>query len=361
MNDAIYSLKKHQLSELAAYRDHLRKHPELKWLFFELTNACNLHCAHCGSHCKSKGEVLSLNSIDKTLLTIPTEAKPIVCLTGGEPLLHPDFFIIAKHIAELGFEWGMTSNGTLIDYAVAHRLHQCSMGTVSISLDGLEVSHDRFRKKKGAWEKAVEGIRHLQEVGFSPQVTTVVHADNINELGQLYEFLCNLDIDSWRIINVEPIGRACEAHRILLSSEQFTTLLHFIQAKRYDLSCPMEVTYGCSHYLGIELERMVRNNYFLCGAGIYVASIRSNGDICACLDIKNIPSLVQGNIITDNFWNVWCQQFHVFRIDRTENSSTCVDCEDRWICGGDSAHTWNWETDEPLLCGKKAIIQELHS
>ena len=349
-DEAVYQLKKEQLYALAAYRDHLRAEPDLRWLFFEVTNVCNLSCAHCGSRCTADGNRLSVADVRKTLQTIPSADRPTVCLTGGEPLLHPDFFSIARCVAEMGFDWGMTSNGTLIDRQTALKLRETRMGSVSISLDGMEKTHDRLRRREGAWRKTVQGIVHLQDEGISPQVTTVVHASNIEELEELYLFLCDLGITSWRPINVEPIGRACESKQMLLTAQQFDRLLSFIREKRYDSSCPMEVTYGCSHFLGVETERMVRDHYFICGAGIRVASVRSNGDICACLDIENLPSLVQGNIATDDFWDVWIRGFDAFRTDRTEKSHTCQACENRRICGGDSAHTWDWIENEPLLC-----------
>lgn len=348
----IHKLKNGQLQALAAYRDHLRMEPELRWLFFEVTNTCNLFCAHCGSSCTAAGNRLSADDVQKTLRTIPENLKPMICLTGGEPLTHPEFFEIAGCVSGMGFHWGMTSNGTLIDRLTARKLRETGMGTVSISLDGMEKTHDKLRQKEGAWKKAIDGIRYLQDAGFSPQITTVVHADNIDELEELYLFLCGLGITSWRPINVEPIGRACESERMLLTASQFDGLLNFIREKRYDQSCPMEVTYGCSHFLGTEMERMVRKNYFFCGAGIWVASVRSNGDICACLDIENLPSLVQGNIGKDSFWDIWRQRFEAFRSDRTEISQNCQTCEDRYICGGDSAHTWDWTKNEPLLCLK---------
>ncbi len=357
IDDSIRNFKRRQLELLAEDRDHLRLHPKLKWLFFEITSACNLHCAHCGSSCEAKGERLSAGDIKKVLQSVPSK-KPMICLTGGEPLLHPDFFGIAEAVMENGFSWGMTSNGTLVSRETARKLRDYSMSTISISLDGLETKHDIFRQKNGAWQQAVDGIRNLQEAGFAPQVTTVVHAENMDQLDDLYHFLAGLGIESWRIINIEPIGRACESKRLLLTKEQFGRLLQFIRTKRYDQSNPMEVTYGCSHYLGTDMERMVRDNYFLCGAGIYVASVRSNGDICACLDIENSPSLAQGNINKDDFWQVWCQKYLVFRSDRTKNSPTCCDCEDRRICGGDSAHTWDWKANEPLMCWKKGLFEE---
>lgn len=345
----LIELKRSQLEELAKHRDRLRVSPHLRWLFFEITDRCNLRCRHCGSNCSAEGQYLAVSDIVRTLSTIRSD-KPMICLTGGEPMLHPEFFAIAESIISRGFRWGMTTNATLIDDETAIRLRSAGMSTVSVSLDGMERSHDDLRQRKGAWQLALRGISALQKAGFEPQVTTVLHQGNISELEKLYDLLCGMGIKSWRPINVEPIGRACESGDMLLSSEQFAGLLGYIRAKRFDSGCDMEVTFGCSHYLGPEFERMVRDHYFLCGAGILTASVRSNGDICACLDIENRPELIQGNIRSDDFMDVWTNGFREFRRDRTADCSMCLKCTERYICGGDSTHTWDFDNSKPLLC-----------
>ena len=265
-------------------------------------------------------------------------------------MMHPDFWEIAGCVQSLGFFWGMTTNAVLIDEEATLKLKQTGMSTVSVSLDGMERSHDSLRRKKGSWNLAVNGLRSLQMAGFEPQVTTVIHQGNIDDLEPLYNLLCKMGITSWRPINIEPIGRACESNGLFLRKDQFAYLISYIRSKRFDRDCKMEVTYGCSHYLGIEYERMVRDHYFLCGAGTLTASVRSNGDICACLDIENRQELVQGNIRTDNFMDVWQDRFQAFRRDRTADCAKCADCSERYLCGGDSAHTWDYEKKEPLLC-----------
>ena len=345
----IRELKRSQLEDVAAYREKLRIEPRLNWLFFEITNRCNLKCKHCGSSCTASGEELSVDDVKNTLKTIHAPL-PMVCLTGGEPMLHPDFFEIAECVRALGFRFGITSNATLIDDVTALKLRDVGMSTISVSLDGFEESHDNLRQQKGAWKRAVRGLDALKKAGFYPQVTTVIHRENFGELEAFYEFLCEIGITDWRVINVEPIGRACESSDFMLSSEQLAQLIGFIKSKRFDDKCDMHVTFGCSHYLGVDEERMVRDHYFLCAAGIITASVRSNGDICACLDIENRPELIQGNIRRDNFFEVWQHSFKPFRRDRTADSEKCTFCPERFICGGDSAHTWNFGKNEPLLC-----------
>lgn len=344
------AFKRAQMEQLAQFRNQLRINPRLHWLFFEITSRCNLRCQHCGSSCTAQGSMLTLQDIERTLQTIQCR-KPMVCLTGGEPLMHPDFFEIGHRVKEMGFHWGMTTNATLIGPQEAEKIRRAGMSTVSVSLDGLEAQHDALRQTNGAWKRAIDGIRHLQAVGYAPQVTTVIHPGNINQLEPLYDLLCDLGVTSWRPINVEPIGRACESKDLLLTPGDFRQLIAFIREKRFDQRCQIEVTFGCSHYLGLETERMVRDHYFICSAGISTASVRCNGDICACLDIVNRPELVQGNIHTDSFMDVWLHRFGAFRRDRTADSPECAACPDRCICGGDSTHTWDFDQKRPLLCG----------
>lgn len=347
----ITELKRSQLEHLAEHRDGLRIKPNLHWLFFEITSRCNLKCKHCGSSCSSHGEALTVEDVRNTLGTLDSKF-PMICLTGGEPMLHPDFFEIANTVKSMGFSWGMTTNATLIDESVALRLKKAGMSTVSVSLDGMEASHDKLRGHNGSWRLAVRGIEALGRAGFEPQVTSVFHRGNFGDIEPLYAYLCELGVKNWRPINVEPIGRACESSDMLLSCEEFAQLISFIRAKRFDSSCKMNVTFGCSHYLGVESERMVRDHYFMCGAGILTASVRSNGDICACLDIENRRELVQGNVRKDRFMDVWYNGFKDFRRDRTADCKECIECPERFVCGGDSAHTWDYENKKPLLCYK---------
>ena len=168
-----------------------------------------------------------------------------LCITGGEPLLYPEFFPLMDAAKEKGFRWGMTSNAALISKEVAGRLRKTGMETISVSIDGLQPTHDILRGRANAWKDAMRGIDHLIETGgFSHiQVTTVVNHDNIHELDGLYEILRKIDIDSWRIIGLEPIGRALEHPKKMLTGEDQRYMFSFIREKREER---MPVTYGCS-------------------------------------------------------------------------------------------------------------------
>ena len=108
------------MQQLATYREEtLRPHPELRSLFLEITPFCNEHCLHCGSRCGDIDvkDMLTKEEIASVLRQVKKDfdiSKMRLCVTGGEPLLREEFFDIMQDAKELGFMWGMTSNGAII-------------------------------------------------------------------------------------------------------------------------------------------------------------------------------------------------------------------------------------------------------
>ena len=352
-------MKRAHLGHMRDYRTTLMTEPKLRNLFLELTLRCNEHCLHCGSHCGDvKSEELTVEQyrtfLEQVKEDMTTEGK-MLCITGGEPLLRKEFFDIMGAAHELGFSWGMTSNATLIDDSVAKDLKRVGMGTISVSIDGLEETHDAFRRTPGGYKKAMSGIESLLRVGGfqNVQVTTVVTHQNIGQLDELYKILNEIDIDSWRVINMEPMGRAKQHPELLLTPDDYKTIFEFIRNKRI---AGEPVTYGCSHYLGMEYEREVRDWYYLCTAGLYTASITANGDIIACLDIERRPEFVQGNVLKDRFSEVWKNKFQIFRRDLSDDNEVCSKCEHKDFCHGDAYHSWDFDNNKPLVCFKDILF-----
>ncbi|MBQ3283805.1 MAG: radical SAM protein [Atopobiaceae bacterium] len=345
-------VKTAHLNKLADYTREFYRAPELRKLFFELTLQCNERCFHCGSSCTAaKGDELSreewMGIIDQVKADFDTSRMQL-CITGGEPLLNRDFFDIMGYAHEQGFKWGMTSNATLITPAVARRLAEVGMGTISVSIDGLRETHDELRGLRGGYDRAMAGIQNLIDVGTfkNVQVTTVINHGNIGQLDELFDIMDGLDIDSWRVINLEPIGRALLRPDLMLTKDDYVRLFEFIREKRR-AGYPLE--YGCSHYLGLEYEAEVREWYWLCNAGVYTASIMSNGDIGACLDIERRPETIQGNIRRERLRDVWEGRFELFRRDLSDLNPECQACEHARFCRGDAHHSWDYDASRPMV------------
>lgn len=355
----IRGLKEKHLEQLAEYHETLVRRPDLRRLFFELTLRCNAHCFHCGSNCTSlPGDELTLEEYKRILEQVRDDFgtdRLQLCITGGEPLLREDFFEIMGYAHRLGFKWGMTSNATLITKECACKLAECGMGTISVSIDGLPETHDRLRGLKGGYSLAMAGIQNLidQKAFRAIQVTTVFNHKNISEIDALFDIMDGLDIDSWRVINLEPIGRALSRPDLMCTKEDLIRMFEFIREKRRE-GYPLE--YGCTHYLGLEYEVEVREWYWLCNAGVYTASIMANGDIAACLDIERRPELIQGNIKKDRLRDVWEGRFEIFRQDLSEKCEDCRGCESRRYCRGDAYHSWDYDNNRPMVCMKNILF-----
>ena len=348
-------LKKEKADIVAEYRKQLQKSPQLKYLFLELTSHCNEHCLHCGSRCgEFEYDELTFDDYKHILDTVKEDfdiRRMMLCITGGEPLLRLDFFEIMNYAKSLGFTWGMTSNGTLIDDDVTQKLYYAGMGTIALSIDGLPEYHDAFRQTPGGFDAAMKGLHSLVNFGKFKDimVTTVVTHQNIDQLDDMYEIFKNIDIDTWRVINMEPMGRAKDYPDMLLTKDDYIRLFEFIRNKRI---ANENVVYGCGHYLGEEYEGELRDWFYMCIAGTQVASIASNGDILACLDIERRPELVQGNIKIDRFGDVWKNKFDFYRRDLGSECAACQKCESYKYCLGDSVHSWDFENHKPGLCMK---------
>lgn len=357
MDERLKKTKLKYLNKLYKYRQKLYKNPILANLFIEVTSRCNARCEHCGSNCENiiSEDEISADDLKKTLLDISKHYKTkdiLLNITGGEPLVRKDLFEIMNYANKLGYRWGMTSNGMLINDEILEKMNQTKMETISISIDGLKQTHESFRKVPGSFDRIIENIKKLQHVPSIKivQVTTVANKKNLSELEELYRLMKKINIASWRVINVDPIGRAKNNDDILLNKDEYKYLFNFIKEKREENV--INVEYGCSHYLDLLMEKELRDTYFYCVAGLYVASILSNGDIFVCPNVERRPELIQGNIKKDNFVEIWENKFKIFRNNDRIKNDKCKNCSNWKYCLGDSFHTFDFEKMRPNFCIK---------
>lgn len=339
----------------------LSKNPKLYNLFWETTLKCNAKCKHCGSNARENiniNEELTTQEIKDTFNGIAKKYHAneiLINVTGGEPLLRKDLFEVMTYARNLGFHWGMTTNGILINNEIIKKMKSSGMETISISLDGLEHTHNEFRGVPNSYEKIIENIKNLKKANFLDclQITTVINKSNINELEKLYSILQNLNINSWRILSIEPIGRANENKDLLLKKDDYEKLLYFIKNKRK--TSKFEIKYGCTHFLGMKFEKEVRPHMFFCVAGYTTASILYNGDIYVCPSVERRKELIQGNVKTDDFIYVWENKFKWFRDENKLKCKECDNCKNWKYCSGDSLHTWDFDNKKTKICINKML------
>ncbi|HID29231.1 MAG TPA: radical SAM protein, partial [Desulfobacterales bacterium] len=187
-------------------------HPQsnLRLVAWEVTRNCNLSCIHCRASA-SKGPFPDELDTDASLTLldqISEVGKPVVILTGGEPLLRADIFELARHGTRKGLRMVMAPNGTLITEAIAREMAEAGIQRISISLDGAtKESHDRFRQVDGAFEGALRGIKWAKQADIDFQINTTITLQNLEEMPKIQELAAKLGAVAHHIFLLVPTGR----------------------------------------------------------------------------------------------------------------------------------------------------------
>lgn len=200
---------------------------------FNLTRDCNLECVHCYSGSKRKrfpGQ-LETETIKETLHDLADFGIPALLLSGGEPLVHRDFDDILRTVEELGLRTTLSTNGTLIDEAMARKLHDSCIRYVGISLDGLRDLNDDFRGVEGAFERAVNGIRNCKDAGQKVGLRMTLTSYNHDQLPGIFEFIREENIDRVCFYHLAYAGRGKDIAEADLTDRQRRNAIETIIAE----------------------------------------------------------------------------------------------------------------------------------
>jgi len=355
-----------------------------------LTYQCNLRCKHCYENAGQKRPELSTDEakqvLDK-LSKLSGIGLPALSLSGGEPLARKDFFELAAYAKKRVGYLSIASNGTLITRDNAKRLKDVGVDYVEISIDGATpLVHDSFRGMPGAFEKAMDGVKNSLEEGVDTCIATVLHRDNVDELGKLVGLSKQLGT-RFMHFNYIPTGRAKSRVELDLTPAQRYQVLEtigkeiiglYMQKKEEELklgksdikvdrffsTCPQyaSVTKELSHKQGENF--MVEAHYaakqgvenvanFLggCGAGRLYCCLEPNGDIKPCVFFQTSKETVLGNMLKDSFEDIWDTNPLLWKLRVREDLEDCtVDgekvgcggCPDKYICGGCRARAYSY-------------------
>ena len=330
---------------------------ELSYLFWECTQRCNLNCLHCGSDCNfdSTNRDMPFADFLKAIHPLKNRYKQdsiTVVLTGGEPLLRNDLSQCGKTLRENGFRWGIVTNGFAYDADTHARFLASGMGAITVSIDGLEETHNWLRGNRRSFSKAVQALDLITSSDrLFYDVVTCVNSRNIDELPELEDFLISKKVKAWRLFTIAPIGRASDNPDLQLNSNQIIRLMDFISLSRMDKQ--IDIKFSCEAYVG-SYEKKVRDSFFFCRAGINIASILNDGSISACPNINR--HFIQGNIYKDKFLDIWDNKFDVMRSRDWTKTGDCLECTDYKNCNGGAMHLWTEKQDCIMTCINKKIM-----
>ena len=326
----------------------LSKEPFPYLIMLEITKRCNLACSHCinpGEKGKHKNE-LTFDEIKYIFDDIARHYHaPCICvgITGGEATVRKDLVKVVKHIVSLGFRVGVDSNAynygknlNLVDQLV-----DAGMIAPTISIDGLEESHNFMRGKK-CYKEAMKALTYISGNYSSkhPTVISVVSPRNIDEIPTVFDIFADLGIKRGRISPTMDGGRAMANRETILSNEQYQNIIEWLIHKRLEYErnvFPMSIGLIDDGWTGLKYEGVIRDDPVMCATGLSAVTIYHDGKIGACPHMN--PELaIQGDLREESFDDVWTKKFELFRNKEWLKKGECKKCSQWDYCLGGAMH-----------------------
>lgn len=313
---------------------------------WESTRACNSACAHCRAEAQKLPDPKQLSTQEALNLVdqLADFCKPILIISGGDPLLRKDIFEIASHASSRGIRAVMSPSGSNITPVVIEKMKASGIKMISISLDGFNPAvHDGFRQVPGAFDMALNSITCARQGGLPFRVNTTVTQHNLHDLQNILKLVVEIGAKEWDVFMLVPTGRGKVEMEI--TPQQYEETSHFVYNS--NLSSPIPIKMTCSpQYTRVNAQRrkdsesqgsQVRGRAGPHGGGS--GCMASNGfcfvshvgEVFGC-GFLPVPA---GNIRQQSFKQIY-QQSPLFVELRNHSllKGKCGICEHQRICGG---------------------------
>ena len=293
-------------------------------VFWNITNKCNLRCAHCYISARpeltSEAE-LSLDEAKAFVDDLAAIPVPLLLFTGGEPLVRKDFFELAEHTTAKGLKTALSTNGTLITKEVAARIKDAGIEYAGVSLDGAKAeTHDGIRNQPGSFNKAVQALKNCADVGLKAGVRITVTRDNYREIADLLDLSCELEVPRFCVYWLVPSGRGKEIYEKQLEPHEVSEIFDLLYERARDMNPDdMEILTVDAPQDGIyllnkmkadaspEYDNALKLLQYVgdsCSAGDRVANVDPVGNVYPC-QFAQLEEFKIGNIRERKFSELW--------------------------------------------------------
>lgn len=326
---------------------------ELKMVAWEVTRACNLKCAHCRASADRPDDPEALTAeqclavIDQIIQT----GKPVIILTGGEPLLRDDLCRIAAYATGKGLRVVLGTNGTLLDKKNSRELKEAGVSAAGISLDYPCASmQDQFRGVAGAFQAALGGIQAARDSGLRIQINTTVTQMNVAYLDAMLDLAIEVGATAFHPFLLVPTGRGKELEDTELPPREYERVLNWVYDRQIEYGKRLFIKpTDAPHYQRIISQRRQTGSHLAsdsthnhrlsrgCMAGSGFCFISHSGVIQGC----GYFTLPAGKLSDNRFIDIWEKSplFQDLRdISRLEGK--CGGCEYKRVCGGCRARAY---------------------
>ena len=282
----------------------VKRNPPGPVVIWNLIRRCNLTCKHCYSISADKdfaGE-LTTEEIFATMDDLKRFRVPVLILSGGEPLLHPDIFEISHRAKERVCYVGLSRSGTLIDASNIERIAAVGYDYVGVSLDGIKETHDEFRRMAGAFDKSMHGIRLCKARGIKVGIRFTLTQDNAHDLPGLLRLMEEENLDKFYLSHLNYAGRGNKNRKndVFHQATRQAMDLLFASCWQYQQEGkPKEFVSGNNDADGVYLLLWVRQNFPHLEEHVR-AKLEQWGGNSSGVNVANIDNL--GNVHPDTMW-----------------------------------------------------------
>jgi AdoMet-dependent heme synthase len=326
---------------------------------WETTRRCPMKCKHCRGAARDEDYEGELTNAEAKLMidNIAAFAKPILILTGGEPMFRPDVYELARYATDRGLRAVMSPCGPMINPETANKMKESGIRRISVSLDGATAAtHDEFRGVPRAFDAAIEGIKHARNAGVEFQINTTVTKHNIAELPAILDLAIALGAAAFNPFLLVPTGRGKAIADMEISPAEYERALNWIYEKSLALDIQFKPT--CApHYYRIYRQReekagrpvspqshglFAMTKGCMGGQGFVFVSYRGILQPCGFLDL-NCGDLRAENFDFKKIYET-SPQFLELR-DPAHYHGKCGVCEYTRFCGGCRARAFAKDGD----------------
>jgi len=290
-----------------------------------------------------------------------------VVLIGGEAYLHEGFLRVAAALREAGITPVMTTGGRGITKELAVEMKHAGIARVSVSIDGLEATHDLMRAARGSFRSALSALAHLRDAGITIASNINLNRLNQAELEGVYEELKRAGVRSWQVQLTAPLGRAADRPAMLLQPYDLLELLPRIAAlKERAIREGILLLPGNNlGYFGPE-EALIRSqrpddeDHFMgCQAGRFVMGIESDGAVKGCPSLQT-THYVGGSVREQSLAALWDNRTVGFARERSTDDlwGFCKTCSFATVCLGGctfTAHSFFGRPGNQPYCHHRAL------
>jgi len=327
------------------------KKPVVVW---NTTRACNLNCIHCYAKAvhQSRDRELTTEEGFHLIDDLATFGVPVLLFSGGEPLLRSDLPELTEYAVSKGMRAVISTNGTLITEEKAILLKNAGVSYVGISLDGLEKVNDHFRGVKGAFKKALNGIKNCQKVKLKVGLRFTINKLNIDQVPGIFDLAETMNIERICFYHLVYSGRGSNLVDQDLSHSETRKIVDSIMDRTKDMytrGLKKEVLTVDNHADGCYLYlRMLKENNPRAGEVLELLKMNggnSSGEGIGCISWDGAVYADQfwrehsfGNVLVRPFSQIWSNRTNPLlaqlKDKRRYVTGRCASCKWLDICGG---------------------------